>query len=266
MGARLRLLLFAIAAVVAFAPFALSTQEPPAPQTPPPRAPEAPAAPAAPLTPATPAMKRAVEWKQFAYTCEGGTKLRVYLHNDMAKVAFKDKVYLMKQTRSADGGRYSDGKVVWWGKGNGGFLQVDAPDGSGNMIVKGCELDKPLNSEAMPGVVNGTVSYRARMALPPSAVIEVKLQEVSRAEAPAAMIAEESITLGERQVPVPFELKFDPAKIDPKGMYSVSGRILVDGQLRFASDKSYPVLTRGNPAHVEFVLKQAIAGSALAKP
>ena len=35
----------------------------------------------------------------------------------------------MKQTMSADGNRYSDGKVVWWGKGNGGFLQEDTPDG-----------------------------------------------------------------------------------------------------------------------------------------
>jgi Uncharacterized protein conserved in bacteria len=35
------------------------------------------------------------------------------------------------------------------------------------------------------------------------------------------VITQEEIALGERQVPVPFELKFDPGKIDPKHMYSV---------------------------------------------
>jgi putative lipoprotein len=211
-------------------------------------------------------MKRAIEWKQFEYTCEGGAKLRVYLHNETAKVVYKDKVYLMRQTRSADGGRYSDGKVVWWSKGSGGFLQEDAPDGDGEMIVKGCELDKPTNAAAVPGTASGTVSYLSRMALPASAIIEVKLQDVSLADAPAKVIAQEEIALGERQVPVPFELKFDPMKIDPKHTYSVSASILVNGELRFISDKAYPVLTRGNPAHAEVIVKPVTRPAPLVKP
>jgi putative lipoprotein len=190
----------------------------------------------------------------------------VYLHNETVKVVDKDKVYLMKQTRSADGGRYSDGKVVWWSKGNGGFLQEDTPDGNGEMIRKGCELDKPMNAEATPGTVSGTVSYLSRMALPTSAIIEVKLQDISLADAPAKVVAKEEIALGERQVPVPFELKFDPAKIDSRHTYSVSASILVDGQLRFISDKAYPVLTRGNPAHVEVIVKPVTQPAPAAKP
>jgi putative lipoprotein len=210
-------------------------------------------------------MKKAIEWKQFQYTCEGGAKLRVYLHNETAKVVYKDKVYLMRQTRSADGGRYSDGKVVWWSKGNGGFLQEDAPDGDGGMIVRGCELEKP-NAEAAPGTLSGTVSYLSRMALPASAIIEVKLQDVSLADAAAKVIATEEIPMGERQVPVPFELKFDAAKIDPKRTHSVTASILVDGQLRFMSDKAYPVLTRGNPAHVEVIVKLLTGRAPAVKP
>ena len=124
MGARLRLLMLPITALVALAPVALLAQEPPAPPSSP-AAPGAAATPASPAAAAAPAVKRAIEWKEFEYGCEGGAKLRVYLHNETAKVVYKDKVYLMKQTRSADGGRYSDGKVVWWSKGNGGFLQDD---------------------------------------------------------------------------------------------------------------------------------------------
>ncbi len=100
---------------------------------------EAPAAPAQPHNNVRPAIR----WKQSDYTCEGGAKVTVYLGSQMAKVRFGEKVYVMKQTRSADGNRYSDGKVVWWGKGNGGFLQEDAPDGDGKMILKGCKQVKP---------------------------------------------------------------------------------------------------------------------------
>lgn len=199
-------------------------------------------------------VRRAIHWKQFTYTCDGGAKVSVALSGDVAKVLYQDHQYLMKQTMSADGERYSDGKVVWWGRGTGGFLQEDAPDGNGKMIVQNCKLDKTPDAA---GAVTGTVTYLQRVALPPDAVIEVKLQDVSLADAPAKTIADQKITLGTRQVPVPFDLKFDPAKIDPKHSYSVRATILTEGQPRFITDKAYPVITQGNPSHVELILKQA---------
>jgi uncharacterized lipoprotein YbaY len=200
-------------------------------------------------------VRKAIEWKQFNYTCEGGAKLAVYLHDQAAKVRYKDQTYFMKQTMSADGNRYSDGKVVWWVKGNGGFLQEDTPDGNGKMIVKDCMLDKPLNTEQ----VTGTVSYLQRIALPTNAVIQVQLADLSVADAQANIIAERSINLGQRQVPVPFALNVEASKIDPKHTYAVSAKITVGGELRFISDRSYPVLTKGNPAHVEIIVRPAAA-------
>ena len=265
MDARLRLLMLPITALLALAPVALLAQVPPAPPSPP-ATPGSPATPSPPTAPAAPAVKPAIEWKQFEYRCEGGAKLRVYLHNQTAKVVYKDKAYLMRQTRSADGDRYSDEKVVWWSKGNGGFLQEDTPDGNGEMIVKGCELDKPIDAEAKPDTVSGMVSYLSRIALPASAIIEVQLQDVSLADAPVKVIAKEEMALGERQVPVPFELKFDPEKIDAKHRYAVRASILVNGELRFVSDKAYPVLTRGNAAHVQVLVKSVTRSTPAAKP
>jgi len=100
--------------------------------------------------PATPGptnnVRPAMKWKRFDYTCEGGAKIVVYLHNTTAKVRTHDQMYLMRQTPAADGNRYSDGKVLWWGKGDKGFLEEDTPGGDGKMLVKGCALDKPADT------------------------------------------------------------------------------------------------------------------------
>lgn len=247
----LRLFVFLLLAAVVFA-----AQEP---------NPTAPPTPAPALAKPTSGMRRAVEWRRFDYTCAAGEKVIVYLHNDMVKVRFKEQLYFLKRVSSADGEKYSDGKVVWWGVGNGGFLQEDSAEGNGPMMAKDCKLDKPMSGGVVTNTVTGTVSYMVRMALPPTAVIEVKLQEVSLADAPAKVLAEEKITLGERQVPVPFSLTFDPAKIEQNHIYSVSARITVDGGLRFMADQSFPVITRGNPKRVELILKP-VPASVPAKP
>ena len=102
-----------------------------------------PATPAAPRSSPSNTMRRAVEWKHFEYTCEKGAKLSVYLRDQMAKIRFGDKTYFMKQVPSADGARYSDGKVSWWDVRSGGFLQEDSQDGDGAMLTKECKVDKP---------------------------------------------------------------------------------------------------------------------------
>jgi putative lipoprotein len=197
-------------------------------------------------------VRKAIQWKQFNYTCDAGLKLIVYIGGQLAKVRLGDKAYLMHQTESADGNRYSDGKVVWWGKGNGGFLQDDQEDGNGKMILQGCKLDEAQNA----ATITGTVTYLQRMALPTNAVILVQLLDVSLADAPSKVVAEQSISLGQRQVPIPFTLNYDASKIDEKHSYSLSAKITVDGVLRFTSDQSYPVLTRGTPSKADIVLKQ----------
>lgn len=90
-------------------------------------------------------VRPAIRWKRFDYTCDAGEKITVYLHNTTAKVRTHDHIYMMRQTPSADGNRYSDGKVFWWEKGESGFLQEDTPDGDGKLLVKGCVLDKPAD-------------------------------------------------------------------------------------------------------------------------
>ena len=94
-------------------------------------------------------------------------------------------------------------------------------------------------------MLTGTVTYLQRIALPPNAVIDVQLQDVSLQDVPATVIAAERYVAEERQVPIPFELTYDPAGIDPKHTYAVAARITVDGKLRWINTQRYPVLTGG---------------------
>lgn len=102
-------------------------------------------------------------------------------------------------------------------------------------------------STTSQSVITGTVTYRNRSALPPTAVIEVTLQDVSLADAPAKTISTQKIEAGGKQPPFAYELVYDPAQIDPRNTYSVSARITEGSELLFISDTLNPVLTRGAP-------------------
>jgi len=103
--------------------------------------------------------------------------------------------------------------------------------------------------------VTGTLTYRERIALPAAAKIVVKLVDVSRADAPAIVLGEQTIAANGRQVPFAFSIPYDAAGIEANHVYAVQARIEVDGALRFITDQSYPVITRDSPTHVELVLK-----------
>lgn len=103
--------------------------------------------------------------------------------------------------------------------------------------------------------LTGTVAYRERIALPPDAVIDVQLLDTSVADVAAQTIAEVLINAEGRQVPVPFSLTYDPAKIDAAHRYSVRAKIRSgDGMLMFSSTQAYPVLTHGAPAKAYLIL------------
>ncbi|HIK42609.1 MAG TPA: YbaY family lipoprotein [Thermoleptolyngbya sp. M55_K2018_002] len=104
-------------------------------------------------------------------------------------------------------------------------------------------------------LVTGTVTYLPRIALPPNALIEVSLADVSRADAPARILARQTIESNGRQVPFAFALPYDPAQIDSRYTYAVQARIAVDGQLRFINTTRTSVITNGSPTEgIEIVV------------
>lgn len=94
--------------------------------------------------------------------------------------------------------------------------------------------------------ITGNVTYMERIALPPDAVVQVQLQDVSRADAPAIVLGDQTITAS-HQVPIPFRIEYDPKQIVENHTYSLTARITIDGQLRWTNTTAILVLTQGNP-------------------
>jgi putative lipoprotein len=116
---------------------------------------------------------------------------------------------------------------------------------------------KPSAAEppAATASISGTVSFRERVTLLPQDEFEIKLLDISRQDATSAVIAKQNIT-SERQVPVPFKISYDPAKINPAHTYAVQARILRNGQVQFSNKAPCYVITHGHPNRVEMLLEK----------
>ncbi|HET9070137.1 MAG TPA: YbaY family lipoprotein [Amaricoccus sp.] len=101
-----------------------------------------------------------------------------------------------------------------------------------------------------PGHVTGTASYREEIALPPGAVLDVVLEDVSVADAPAKELGRATVAEPGRP-PFAFDIAFDPALIRPERQYSVRAQVSVGRRVVFVSDTLNPVLTRGSSDEVE---------------
>ncbi len=134
-------------------------------------------------------------------------------------------------------------------------------------LIAGCAGTPPPSEQAETKAtvemssIEGTAAYRERIALPPNAVFEAVLEDVSIADAKATEIARTSIARSSSP-PIRFSIAFDPAKIDARRAYAVRGRILVEGKLWFASDTAHPVLTRGSGHSVDMLLKRVTDATA----
>ncbi|MBC3363377.1 YbaY family lipoprotein [Pseudomonas sp. SWRI154] len=109
-------------------------------------------------------------------------------------------------------------------------------------LLAACESLSPSAPSATS--LDGEVYYLQRIALPPTAILTVSLQDVSRADAPAVMLNEQQ-GLVKGQVPLPFKLSYDPAQVKPGHRYAVNARIEVDGQLMFITTEQHAVQLDG---------------------
>ncbi|CAG8866153.1 hypothetical protein PS627_01911 [Pseudomonas fluorescens] len=93
--------------------------------------------------------------------------------------------------------------------------------------------------------LQGEVFYLQRIALPPSATLSVSLQDVSLMDTAAVTLASQSGPV-KGNVPLPFQLSYDPAQVKPGHRYAISARIELDGQLLFINTEHHGVKLDGS--------------------
>ena len=99
--------------------------------------------------------------------------------------------------------------------------------------------------------IGGNIWYRERMMLPPGAEIDVILEDVSRMDVAATVIAQTSFK-AEGAPPYVYSLQYDPAEILPGMRYGMRVRIEANGQLMFISTEHIPAFGQasGEPVNI----------------
>ena len=116
------------------------------------------------------------------------------------------------------------------------------------VMVPACTTIEPAPdaSSATPGratpsrVIQGSVVYRERVALPSNAQVRIQLVDAVTRAPEVVVLAETTFGAAGRQVPLPFALPVDTSKLEPGRSYAMRGYILIDGKV------SYVTATRVN--------------------
>jgi uncharacterized lipoprotein YbaY len=96
--------------------------------------------------------------------------------------------------------------------------------------------------------IEGVVIYRERIALPPTAEIEIVFEDVSRPDALAAVLST-LIMEAKNGPPYAFSMDYNPEEIDSRKTYALRATIRVDGKMKFTT-MDYTNPFSGNPVNV----------------
>jgi uncharacterized lipoprotein YbaY len=89
--------------------------------------------------------------------------------------------------------------------------------------------------------VVGTATYRERITLPPNAMFEATLEDVSRADAPSTVLATSRIYPADELPPYRYSLSAARSDLPATARVVVRARITVEGRLWFTTTQAYPV-------------------------
>jgi len=99
--------------------------------------------------------------------------------------------------------------------------------------------------------VSGTLTNLQIATLPPNTVVYFTIVDVSPLEDNTGdMIARQTIA-NPSQVTIPFELEYDPARINSSHIYALQVQITAGNKMLFSNTLAYPVITKGNPITVQ---------------
>ena len=144
-----------------------------------------------------------------------------------------------------------------------GWMLVMALAGCANKPPSPGAPDSPSASGVKNSSLKGTAKFLERTVLPANSVFEAALEEVVSAGMPANVISTDSRPVSGVSA-VNFSIQFSDSQIRPGRRYAVRGRVLVNGQLLFATEQPIAVLTSPQDKAVTIVLIRPVQTAARA--
>jgi putative lipoprotein len=120
-----------------------------------------------------------------------------------------------------------------------------------SLLLSACATPAPTEP---PLTVTGSARFEGQVALPPNAVLEVSVADVSRADARAITLAQTRIPASGPQL-LRFTLPVDRKLVQERGSYSVRAEILVDGKALYVTDSAYLVLGHSGNTQADVLLR-----------
>ena len=200
------------------------------------------------------------EVERIPYTCDNGSRIDIsfFAENNgrpQATLHFADESLTLPQVPAASGALYRQDGISLHTQGQEALFT----DNKGNtrQCTQGVAPAKTAPTVASSFIdLSGSVTYLARIALPPDAVLIIEVRDTPRGGRPR-VLAEQRIELAGRQVPIDFATTIDRDLIGKKANVTVTARIESGGKRRFVSDKAYPALKDGKHLPLAITLKPA---------
>ena len=204
---------------------------------------------------------RATE-QRLQYHCDNDSRIDISYDQDAdgrprATLHFADEAMVLPGVPAASGALYRNGDIRLHTRDDEALFE----DGKGNR--RHCRLGSAPAKAAPPAAaassfidIGGRVSYPAGTALPPDAVLTVRIVDAARAGAPARVLAEQSLELAGQPVPIPFATTIDRDLVGKRARIKATARIDHRGRLLFINTGAVPALgADGRPLPVEILLK-----------
>jgi putative lipoprotein len=131
------------------------------------------------------------------------------------------------------------------------------------MAMSGC-MEKDTGTDKSVKTLSGEVFYRERMMLPPGSTLTVALEDVSRMDVPAEILASATYT-PETAPPYAFALTYDPEQIQPNHRYALRARIESNEQLMFINMEHVPAFAVPEGQTVRMLVRR-VPGQRSVKP
>ena len=129
------------------------------------------------------------------------------------------------------------------------------------MGLSGCATTEQGSAKAGQAVtiqqhsITANVYYLQRIALPPGAQVSLVLEDISKMDVAAEVIAQQTIT-AVGSPPYQMDLRYNAAQIKPQHRYALRARIELNGQLLFTNTEQVDAFTNQDAKPTKILVSQ----------